>query len=463
MTFDQVLYKYKSAYYNFPNSLKLFLGTVYGSVPLSIRFGSDYTLYSKIIKKFEDSDDQFRLDYMYNKTLETLIFSEQNIPYYKDKFLEYGVSSNMFKEIGDIKLFPELTKDIINNNFNTITSDKYDKAITYYSGGSLTQPSKYLLPSMTRAKEKAYNDYIFSKINFNNRDKTLLLKGRELSNIEKNIYWDYDPIENYLFLSNNYLNSDKFPIMYQKAFDFKPKIIFGYPSSIISFIKQLELHGFKKINPEAILLASETVYPDDYKIIQDYFNTDILSHYGHTERSVIGYRVNNGKYHFLNSYGLTRVDENSIVSTTYDNLVMPLINYKGGDEVIGDVEYYDNSDIAKTVDNISGRTQDFLVTKDYRLVSITTMCGGQHLPRGIDSIQYLQDEVGKVNVLVEGSDINTKEVEQGLYKLVRDGITFNVKHTEKIKKSLRGKRIIAKQSLDIEKIRKTHIKADNVI
>ena len=72
------------------NSLKLFLGTVYGTIPLSIRFGSNYTLHSKIIKEFEGSSDQFKLDYMYNKTLETLMFAEQNIPYYKNKFFEYG-------------------------------------------------------------------------------------------------------------------------------------------------------------------------------------------------------------------------------------------------------------------------------------------------------------------------------------------------------------------------------------
>jgi len=39
-------------------------------------------------------------------------------------------------------------------------------------------------------------------------------------------------------------------------------------------------------------------------------------------------------------------------------------------------------------------------------------------------------------------------------KLVREGIEFDIKTVDKIEKTHRGKRVICKQSLDIEKIRK---------
>ncbi len=243
--------------------------------------------------------------------------------------------------------------------------------------------------------------------------------------------------------------------MYKKAVEFKPKFLFGYPSAVLSFIKQSQLHNFKKLDIKGVMLASETVYPDELKIIQDYFGVDVLSHYGHTERNAIGYRINRGAYNFLNSYGLTRVVDNEIITTTFDNFVMPFINYKSGDSVSGDMTYYQDTDVAKKVENIEGRTQDFLVTKDNRLVSITTMCGGQHLPlESMDAIQYIQNENGCVTVLVEGNHIDKEKVKNGMHKLVREGIDFDVKTVEKIEKTHRGKRVICKQSLDIEKIRK---------
>ncbi len=454
MTTEELLHQYRSVYYSFPQSLKTFLGTLYGSIPLSVRFGKHYDIHTKVIHKFENSSEQFKLDFMYNKTLETLLFAEKNIPYYKNIFNAYGVSSDSYKSLDDIKLFPVLTKNDIKKNIDNIYTDKFERAVSYYSGGSLSTPTKYFLPNSSRAKEKAYNNYIFSKIGYKYRDRTLLLKGRDVADLEKNIFWEYEPIDNYFLLSNNYLSSCKFPLMYQKAQEFKPKYIFGYPSAVLSFIKQLKFNNLQKLDIQGIILASETVYPDELQMMQEYFEVDVLTHYGHTERNAIAYRINNKKYDFLNSYGLVRVNDYELITTTFDNFVMPFINYKSGDSVSGDAVYYDNTDILSRVDNIEGRTQDFLVTEDERLISITTMCGGQHLLlESTDVIQYIQNEKGQVTVLVEGQNVNKKKVKEGMQKLVKNGIDFHIKTVEKIEKTHRGKRVICKQSLDIEKIR----------
>lgn len=455
MTFEESLHQYKNVYYHFPQSLKTFLGTIYSGIPLTLRFGKNFSLHSKILQRFEDSNEQFKLDYMYNKMLETLIFAEENIPYYKNIFHQYGVSSKDYKSLDDIKHFPPLSKSDIKAHLENIYTDTIEKPVAYYSGGSLSTPTKYFLPSSSRAKEKVYNNYIFSKIGYRYRDKTILLKGREVSNPDKNIYWEYEPVDNYFLLSNNYMNSDVFPLMYQKALDFHPKFFFGYPSAVLSFIKQSQKYGCDKINIQGVILASETVYPDELQYIHDYFGVDVLTHYGHTERNAIGYRINQGPYSFLNSYGAVRIVNEEIVTTTFDNFVMPFINYKTGDHATGKIDYYKNCDIAKSVENIEGRTQDYLVTKDKRLISITTMCGGQYLPlESINTIQYIQNDVGKVTVLVEGDkNIDINKVNQGMNKLVREGIDFETKIVDKIEKSSRGKRIICKQILDIEKIR----------
>jgi len=456
MNTEEIFHQYKGMYYNFPQTLRTFLGSIYGSIPLSVRFGKDFSIHEKILKQFEESDEQFKLDFMYNKTLETLIFSEENIPYYKDLFHQHHVSSKDFKSLEDLKLFPYLTKNDIKTHTESIYTDKIEKAVAYYSGGSLSTPTKYFLPASSRTKEKAYNNYIFSKIGYHYRDRTILLKGREVSRPEENIFWDYEPIDNYFLLSNNYMNSSVFPLIYQKALEFEPKFFFGYPSAVLSFIKQSKKHGLAKIDIKGVILASETVYPDELQIIRDYFGVDVLSHYGHTERNAIGYRINRENYNFLNSYGAVRVVKEEIITTTFDNFTMPFINYKTGDHATGKIEYFPNCDIAKRAENIEGRTQDFLVTEDERLVSITTMCGGQHLPlASMDAIQYIQNNSGKVTVLVEGTNVNTDKVKKGMAQLVRDGIDFDIKKVDKIEKSSRGKRIMCKQSLDIEKIRNT--------
>ena len=454
MSVESIIYKYKSAYYNFPQPLKTFLGSLYGNVPLSLRFGEPYRIHKNVIKKFEDGDEQFKLDYMYNKTLETLLFAENNIIYYKNIFHEYGISSQSFKELNDIKLFPNLTKAIIKENLENIYTDSFEKPVEYYSGGSLSTPTKFFLPASSRGKEKAYNQYVFSQLGYKNRDKTLLLKGREIANIENNTFCEYEPVANYFLLSNNYMNSNKFPKMYHEAKKFQAKFIFGYPSAVLSFIKQSKKHGFDKLDVKGIILASETVYPNEIREIQDYFGVEILTHYGHTERNAMAYRMNDNNYNFMNSYGLVRDVDNQIVTTTFDNFVMPFINYETTDILNGKRDYFEQTDVVKRSESIEGRMQDFLVTKDKRLVSITTMCGGQFLPlEQISTLQYIQEEPGEVTVLVEGNNADKDKVISGMKKLVRDGIDFKVKNVDSVEKSSRGKRIMCKQSLNIEKIR----------
>ncbi len=456
MTFETLFHQYRSGSPSFPQPLKTFLGGVYGNLPLSWRFGSTYTIHQKVLETFETADEQFQLDFQYNKTLETLLFAQEHIPYYEERFKVHGVSATQYKSLDDITLFPLLTKQDIRKNIDAMVSNVSEKPVAYYSGGSLSTPTKYFLPSSSRAKEKAYNNYIFSKIGYRYRDKTLLLKGREISIPEKNIYWEREPIDNYLLLSNNYMNSDKFPLMHQKALEFQPKFLFGYPSAVLSFMKQSKLYGVSDMNIKGVILASETVYPDELEAISSFFGVDILTHYGHTERNAIAYRINTDGYHFCNSYGLNRVVDGELITTTFDNFVMPFINYKTTDSVVGRIEYYKQSDIAKYIGNIEGRTQDFLVTDDGRLVSITTMCGGQYLPlESMDAIQYIQKDFGKVTVLVEGTQVDVVKVKEGMHKLVRDGIDFEVKQVDNIEKTSRGKRVMCKQSLDIEAIRKS--------
>ncbi len=454
---DSILHLHRGIYYKMPQSLKNIFGSIYGAIPLSKRFGKLYTIHKNSVIEFEKMQDTQKIEFLYKKTLETIKFAEENIPYYKKSFQEHGVSSKDFHTLSDLKKFPVITKEDIKENLDDLYTDIVEKPADYYSGGSLTTPTKYYHPLYTsRAKEKAYNNFMFEKIGYKYREKALLLKGREISKPEKNIYWEYDPIENYFLISNNYMNSDKFPLIYEKAKAFKPKIAFGYPSALLSFIKQCKKHNFKKLDIEAIILASETVYENEIEMMEEFFGVDILSHYGHTERAIIAYRINRGRYNFLNSYGIARVVNNELIATGFDNFVMPLINYKSGDTATGEIEYFDGTDIVKSSTNIEGRTQDFLVTDDNRLVSITTMCGGQHLPlESIGQLQYVQKEPGRVTVLIEAikDDIDPQSIIDGMKKLVRDGIEFEIEFVDNIPKSSRGKRVICKQALNIEKIR----------
>ncbi len=469
MTFEEVLHQYRDVYYSFPQSLKTFLGSLYGNIPLSIRFGKHFSIHQKLIEQFENGSSQFQLDFLYNKTLETLLFSQEHIPYYTDLFSQYGVSPSMFKSLEDIKKFPLLDKPTIKTKIDILHTDIAETPVAYFSGGSLSTPTKYFLPASSRAKEKAYNNYIFSKIGYTYRDRALLSRGREVFKPHKNTFWEHEPVDNYFFLCSNYINSDVFPLIHKKALGFKPKFFIGYPSALLSFIKQSRRYSLSPIALEGIIVASETLYPDELRTIQDFFNVDVLTHYGHTERNAIAYRINDKHYHFLSSYGLVRIIDEEMVTTSFDNFVMPFINYKTADRAIGKTSYYQHSDIVRSIEHIEGRTQDFLVTKDHRLLSITSITSATTTSNraclaaeNIHAIQYIQSDIGKATVLLEGDNINTEKIAQEMNALFKGAIDFDIQTVKRIDKTSRGKRIVCKQTLDIDSLHAQERHSQNI-
>lgn len=456
MDFDSILHMYKKTYFNLPTPVKTFLGEMYGSIPLEIRFGSHYKKHQKILDHFENSDKQFQLDYMYNKTYETLSFAYENIPYYKHIFDLHGFRIDDFKSLSDIKKVPYLTKEIIQNEIDSLYTDKIDKPIVMHTGGSTFTPTTFYVPLNTsRAKEKPYTQYIFGKIGYRDRDKTLVLRDLDTSDKIHEKYWDYEKVANYLRLSADHINVKYIVKILDEIKQFNPKYVYAYPSSVSFFINACRQAGINEMKGvKGVILSSEIVFPEQIDKIKSFFGCQVLSHYGHSERTSVGFRIDHQPYHFLNSYGLTRIVEDEIVTTSFDNFVMPLINYKTKDFVKGSPTFIDEGDIVKDVYDIEERLQEYLVTKNGSLRSVMSI-GIGHFDgyEHIKAAQYYQDKPGHLTINIQSEHpkkVDVVKIVKDLEEFVKHEISFDVNFIDKIQKTSRGKWKSCIQKLDIE-------------
>ena len=174
MDIDSIFHLYKKTYFNLPRSVQTFFGEIYGAVPLEVRFGKQYKTHKETIKRFEQSDNQFKQEYMFNKKVFDL----------------HDFKLKDFKSLSDIKKIPYLTKEIIQSEIDSLYTDKIDKPVVIHTGGSTFTPTKFYVPLNTsRAKEKAYTLYIFSKLGYKHRDKTLVLRDLDTSDETNGKYW----------------------------------------------------------------------------------------------------------------------------------------------------------------------------------------------------------------------------------------------------------------------------------
>lgn len=459
MDIDSILNLYSKTYLNLPRPIRSFLGSVYGSIPLRIRFGNQYILHKKILEKYENSSKQFQLDYLYNKTFETLQFAYDNIPHYTNKFNQNNFKPKDFKCLDDIKKVPLLTKQMIQNDLKNLFTNKIDKPVAVQTGGSTFTPTRfYVSLNTTRAKERAYNNYIFSKIGYKYRDRTLVLRAKVTPEENRGIYWSYEMVANQLWLSANHINSRCIEKMISEVRIFKPKFIWGYPSAVSFFVNECLNIGLNKMeNISGVFLTSEIILPEQREKISNFFQCDVLSHYGHRESTSIGYRINQSSYHFLNSYGATRIVDNELITSSFDNFVMPFINYKTQDYVNGKFDFIDKSDFAVNIGNIEGRLQDFIVTKDGTLRTVLGISMG-HSPymAFVKAAQYYQETPGKIIIRIESENpkkVKVRELVDSLEKFVENSFDFEIEFVDNIKKTPLGKWKTCVQKLDIEKFK----------
>jgi phenylacetate-CoA ligase len=456
---DNILHLFKERYYNLPQPVMRMVGRIYAAAPLGLRFGPAYREHRQALDTFESWDDQQRLDFMFEKTRDVITHASEHVPYYRRLFQEHGFSVDQFRSLEDMSRIPMLTKASVRQHFTDLRAEGAEASIEVFTGGSTSEPMKYLQPLKTsRSKEKAFINHIFEKTGYRYRDRTVLIKGRAVSNENASRYWQYEPIDNYLSLSANHLDVRYMRLMLAEIEKFRPKFFFGFPSAILDFIRACDQLGIDSIpDIQAVFLASENVFAEQTDTIREFFRCDVLTEFGHGERAAIAYRINHEPYDFVSAYGLMRVVDREIVATTFDNAVMPLINYKLADFVSQDYCCYPGTDILKTAGDIEGRLQEFLVTNDGRLISICTMGAGHFSSlRGIDSIQYQQSEPGVATLVVSSSEragVDSEKIRRQLVKQAENAIEFSVEVVSEIPKSARGKRVMCVQGIDLDDIR----------
>ncbi len=453
---DNIFHLYRRFYYELPQPIMSFLGSMYGSIPLSVRFGRSYEMNLSLVRAYEEWDRQLQQDYIFNKTLETLLFAENYIPYYKQRFAEFGFHTSSFKSLEDIRRVPVLTKEDIKKNLGTLHSFRKEWGISYYTGGSTSVPMQFYLPLRTsRGKEKAYINYILSKLGYEPHGRTIILKGRNIVSPNSGRVWQYEPVDNHLVLSSNHLNANYIRPMLDEIERYRPEFVYGFPSAVMDFIKAAKASSCEGLpGIQGVVLGSENVFNEQIAQVQDFFSCDVVTIFGHSERTAIAYKTNAEDYHFLNSYGLVRSVDRQLVSTSFDNFVMPLINYEQRDFTSHTVEHFPGLDVICDASDIEGRIQEFLVTKDHRLISIATMGAGHFSTlHDVEAIQYLQAEPGSARLNIAASRtaaLDLVAIKKELEKQAGNAITFQVEIVDRIEKSSIGKRVLCIQEVDLD-------------
>lgn len=388
---EDFFYRFLSIYKNSPLWVKKTAGSLYGSLPYRIRYGGKYEEYRILAQNAQHWTKAQHEEYQVSKLRSVIEQAYTNVPFYHKKYNAAHVNPNDFHTLDDLTKFPPITREDIKQNMHEMTAQNLPQRVRLYtatSGSSGVPLELYHYKGITRAKERAFLHNLFEDFGFRPGQKSAIFRGEVIKDSARP--WYYDPIDKTLILSS-YLLSEKTVSDYcQIIRNEKIQVIRGYPFMIFKLVQLMQQAGELPFQLCCIILESENVYDAHRAAIENFFNCPVCHYYGHTERLVFGGNCKLTKhYHMHPEYGFLEVvdeknrlvaegEEGEILSTGFDNPVMPLIRYRTGDYAIRGSNSCQCGRIFPILAKIMGRAEEYVILKDGSKTPFHNLLAGIH-------------------------------------------------------------------------------------
>lgn len=338
-------------------------------------------------------------------------------------------------------------------------------AIKVSTGGSSGHPFTFYNMKENRAIEHGFITDMWSAFfpEITVKTKRTFLRGGIIDN-----GMEYDPLFG-LKLSSRNINED-LAHQFIKAIDkYRFPIFHVYPSSLYILCQTMLKYGINRPKHffNSINYGSEPLYEFQLELIQKIFNEPYSICYGSTEKVVLaGNCANSNNYHIYPQYGFTEIIKGNgdsakegelgeIIGTSFHNRVTPFIRYKTEDFAIvgGDKCEFCNRNY-QLLNSIEGRLQEFVVSQNKTLVSMTCVAGSAHDEtfNTIKQFRFEQREIGKVAFLFiphDGQKVNTELLTKKLEDILGEKFHLTVRKVDKIDLTNAGKMSYLNQHLNI--------------
>jgi len=346
--------------------------------------------------------------------------------------------------------------------------------LTMFTGGSTRNPLQfYVQKHVTRPTEAAFIQAFRARAGVERGALVLALRGRTVPSAAQpgGRIWMHDPVKGQLVLSSDHLERRYMPAYAEALARHRPAYIEAFPSALFPLARWLAANPLPEFTRgvKGVMLYSENVYGFQMEKFREVFGCPILSHYGHSERVLMAATMpDDDRYFFWPRYGHFELldAENRpvtqpgklgfVVGTSYDNEVMPFVRYRTGDLAVLSDRGHPLLPGFPACERIVGRLQEFIVCRDQRLVSVTTI-GVAHFPElaEVESIQYEQDRPGRLTLKVVADHEIVGEhrarIAAAVAAKTQGGCDVEVVQVPAIARTPRGKARMLVQNIDIRR------------
>lgn len=395
-------------------------------------------------------------EYQNDRVRSIVRFAGTCVPFYQQRWAEYGVTLSQVQGVVDLPLLPTVTKaDIRAAGHDMLSGPAGDLAHGHTSGTTGSPLSLWYDHAMIVASNAAdWRQKRWGELELG--DWCALLLGRIVVPVRQRRppFWRANHVHKQLWCSSFHLSDEHLPLYVEELRRRRIEFLEGYPSTTHIIAKYLLRRG-EVLPMRAVFTSSETLHAVQRENIEAAFECKVFDFYGHAERVVFAGECDRhrGK-HLFDEYGVTEIVDHDgrtvppgqagmLTGTTLWNRGMPIIRYRTGDvSAIGPEPCECGRGLGRLAD-VATKAEDIIITPDGRFLSPSVLT---HPFKPFDQLmksQIVQDAPDHVLVrLVPSSafsDEHRRQLESALRERLGDGMRVETQIVDDIPSEPSGK------------------------
>ncbi|MER2504392.1 MAG: AMP-binding protein [Azonexus sp.] len=413
-----------------------------------------------IRKAMEDSQwwsqeklEQYRLERLRN----LLVKVRNHVPYYRDCFASLDFKPQSISSLADLNQLPLLTKTIIRAEGDRMKSEVAKGLARFNTGGSSGEPLIFFIGTERVSHDVAAKWRATRWWDVDIGDREIVVWGSpiELSAQDRLRHWRDRLMRTQLLpaFQMSEAKLDEFILTITRT---RPRMLFGYPSSISLLARHAEKRGqsMSRLGIKVAFVTSERLYEEQRNVISRIFGCPVANGYGGRDAGFIAHECPAGGMHLTaediiveivdrDGHVLAPGQVGEIVITHLATSDFPFIRYRTGDMGALSTTLCACGRGLPILEEIQGRTTDFVVAADGTVMhGLALIYPIRDLP-GVAAFKVIQHSLNHTEVqIVANGDYSpavANSIQSGIQARLGKNVTVDVQKVEAIQPERSGK------------------------
>jgi phenylacetate-CoA ligase len=380
-----------------------------------------------------------------------------DVPYYRELFHGLNFDPAALSSLKDIQRLPLLGKVDIRANMDRLKAQNAATLEKFSTGGSSGTPLIFY-----RGKERISHDVAAKwratrwwDVDIGDREIVVWGSPIELGSQDR-VKLLRDKLLRTELLSAFEMSDANLMRFAQRIRKFKPRMLFGYPSSLALMAEYIINNGYRldKLGIKVVFVTSERLYEHQRTVIEAAFGAPVANGYGGRDAGFIAHQCPHGAMHITaedivveivgeDGAVLPSKEQGEIVITHMSTGDFPFVRYRTGDVGSLSTDLCPCGRGLPLLAEIEGRSTDFVKAVDGTVLhGLALIYVLREIPQ-VEEFKIIQESIASITVQLVTSSRDTDQLERTVTEQFRrrlgDSVVVSFDYVDRIEREASGK------------------------